>query len=61
LSFAFTGSSLVFRKVVLHQEIMLRKGPLLFIATILILAGIQLPPVGLASELLSRTYYESQA
>jgi len=56
----FIGSSLAFKKLVLHQEIMLRNGPLLFAATILILAGIQLLCLGLASELLSRTYYESQ-
>src|SRR5438552_8467410 len=53
-------SFLVFKKLVLHQEIMLQNGPLLFAATVLILAGIQLLCLGLASELLSRTYYESQ-
>src|SRR6266852_2669409 len=54
------GSSLVFKKLVLHQEVMLQNGPLLFAATVLILAGIQLLCLGLASEILSRTYYESQ-
>ena len=53
-------SFLVFKKLVLHQEIMLQNGPLLFAATVLILTGIQLLCLGLASELLSRTYYESQ-
>ncbi len=54
------GSSLVFKKLVLHEEVMLQNGPLLFAATVLILAGIQLLCLGLASEILSRTYYESQ-
>src|SRR5262249_50095403 len=51
---------LAFKKLLLHQAIMLQNGPLLFAATVLILAGIQLLCLGLASELLSRTYYESQ-
>lgn len=54
------GSVLVFKKLVLHKEVMLENGPLLFAATVLILAGIQLLCLGLASEILSRTYYESQ-
>jgi len=54
------GSSLLFEKLVLHKEIMLQNGPLLFATTILVLTGIQLLCLGLASELLSRTYYESQ-
>lgn len=54
------GSSLVFKKLVLHEGVMLQNGPLLFAATVLILAGIQLLCLGLASEILSRTYYESQ-
>ena len=54
------GSALVFKKLVLHKEVMLANGPLLFAATVLILAGIQFLCLGLASEILSRTYYESQ-
>jgi glycosyltransferase involved in cell wall biosynthesis len=54
------GLSLAFKKLLLHKEILLQNGPLLFTATLLILAGIQLVSLGLASELLSRTYYESQ-
>jgi glycosyltransferase involved in cell wall biosynthesis len=57
----FMGFFLAFKKLVLHQSIMLQNGPLLFAATLLILAGIQLLCLGLASELLSRTYYESQS
>jgi glycosyltransferase involved in cell wall biosynthesis len=54
------GFALVFKKLVLHKEVMLQNGPLLFAATVLILAGIQFLCLGLASEILSRTYYESQ-
>jgi glycosyltransferase involved in cell wall biosynthesis len=54
------GSALVFKKLVLHKEVMLENGPLLFAATVLILAGIQFLCLGLASEIMSRIYYESQ-
>jgi glycosyltransferase involved in cell wall biosynthesis len=54
------GSVLAFKKLILHKEIMLENGPLLFAMTVLILTGIQLLCLGLASEILSRTYYESQ-
>jgi glycosyltransferase involved in cell wall biosynthesis len=54
------GSVLAYKKLVLHKEIMYENGPLLFAMTVLILAGIQLLSLGLASEILSRTYYESQ-
>ncbi len=54
------GFALVFKKLVLRKEVMLENGPLLFAATVLILAGIQFLCLGLASEILSRTYYESQ-
>jgi glycosyltransferase involved in cell wall biosynthesis len=54
------GSFLAFKKLVLQQEIMLQNGPLLFAATILIVTGFQLLCLGLASEMLSRIYYESQ-
>jgi glycosyltransferase involved in cell wall biosynthesis len=54
------ASILIFKKLVLHQAVMLQNGPLLFASTIFILAGIQLVCLGLVSELLARTYYESQ-
>jgi glycosyltransferase involved in cell wall biosynthesis len=54
------GCVLAYKKLVLHKEIIFENGPLLFAMTVLILAGIQLLSLGLASELLSRTYYESQ-
>jgi glycosyltransferase involved in cell wall biosynthesis len=57
---ALIGSVLVYKKLILHKEIMFQNGPLLFAMTVLILAGIQLLSLGLASEILSRTYYESQ-
>jgi glycosyltransferase involved in cell wall biosynthesis len=54
------GLVLAYKKLVLHDEIMFNNGPLLFAMTVLILAGIQLLSLGLASEILARTYYESQ-
>ncbi len=54
------GSFLVLKKLLFHQGILLENGPLLFVATIFILGGVQLVSLGLASEILSRTYYESQ-
>ena len=54
------ASVLLLKKLVLHQAIMLQNGPLLFASTIFILAGIQIVGLGLVSELLARTYYESQ-
>jgi glycosyltransferase involved in cell wall biosynthesis len=51
------GLALVARKVIFHIDIM---GPAMFVAILLILAGIQLLSLGLVSEILARTYYESQ-
>ncbi|HXJ95286.1 MAG TPA: glycosyltransferase family 2 protein [Terriglobia bacterium] len=56
----FLAAFLLYKKLVLHSEIMMQNGPLLFASSLLILAGIQLLCLGLASEILSRTYYESQ-
>jgi len=56
----FIGCSLAFKKLVFHTAIMLQNGPLLFAATLFILVGVQILCVGLAAEILSRTYYESQ-
>ena len=39
---------------------MLEHGPLLFVAMLLFLAGIQFLSVGLIGEMLARTYYEYQ-
>ena len=54
------ASLLILKKLVLHQAVTLQNGPLLFACTIFILAGTQLICLGLVSELLARTYYESQ-
>ena len=44
----------------LRRAIMLEHGPLMFVAMLLFLTGIQFLSVGLIGEMLSRTYYESQ-
>jgi len=54
------GVVLVFKKVILGEEVMLQHGPLLFLATLLILTGIQFLSIGLIGEMVARTYYESQ-
>jgi glycosyltransferase involved in cell wall biosynthesis len=57
---AGTGLFLVYEKLVQHVEVMQEHGPLLFVAVLLIVCGIQLVSVGLLGEMMSRTYYESQ-
>lgn len=54
------GVVLVFKKLILGEEIMFQHGPLLFLATLLILTGIQFLSIGLMGEMITRTYYESQ-
>jgi len=54
------GLFLLYEKLWLHRAIMLAHGPLLFVAMLLFLTGIQFLSVGLIGEMLSRTYYESQ-
>ena len=54
------GSAVILKKLLFHESIMLQNGPLLFGATLFTLAGLQLLSLGLVSEILSRTYYESQ-
>jgi len=54
------GSVVVLKSMLFHQSVMLQNGPLLFGATLFALAGIQLLGLGLVSEILSHTYYESQ-
>jgi len=54
------GIFLLYEKVFLHRGIMVEHGPLLFVAMLLFLAGIQFLSVGLIGEMLSHTYYESQ-
>ncbi|TAM81694.1 MAG: glycosyltransferase [Acidobacteria bacterium] len=57
---AMIGFFLAFKKILLGQSIMLQHGPLLFLAILLILSGIQLLSVGLVGEMVTRTYFESQ-
>ena len=57
---AFLTAFLFFKKLILHQSITFQNGPMLFAATLLILAGVQIVCLGLAAEILSRTYFESQ-
>ena len=54
------GLFLLYEKLLLGKAIMLEHGPLLFVAMLLFLAGIQFLSVGLIGEMLARTYYESQ-
>jgi hypothetical protein len=49
---------LTYEKLVLHQPIGQR--PLLALAILLILVGVQLVTMGLLGELTTRTYYEAQ-
>jgi hypothetical protein len=54
------GSILVAEKLAYHNDIIAEHGPLLLLATVLFLSGIQLISMGLLGEITSRTYYESQ-
>jgi len=57
---AAAGVFLLYRKFMLHVNVMAQHGPLLFAAVLLIVCGIQLISLGLIGEMISRTYYESQ-
>jgi glycosyltransferase involved in cell wall biosynthesis len=54
------GAFLAFKKLVLGEEVLFQHGPLLLMAMVLILSGIQFLSIGLMGEMLARTYYESQ-
>jgi glycosyltransferase involved in cell wall biosynthesis len=54
------GLILLFLKLVSGMEVMKEHGPLMFLAVLLIICGIQLISMGLLGEMISRTYYESQ-
>jgi glycosyltransferase involved in cell wall biosynthesis len=47
-------------KVLHHTDTMAAHGPLMLLAVVLFLAGVQLVSLGLLGEISSRTYYESQ-
>ena len=48
-------------KILLHSDIFVRHGPLMVLGMMLCLFGVQLLAVGLVSELLMRTHFESGA
>jgi hypothetical protein len=54
------GFFLVVKKLITGVDIIQQHGPLLFMAMLLIISGIQFLAIGLLGEMLSRTYYESQ-
>ena len=51
---------LLFQKLIVHSNVLASNGSLSFAAIALTLGGVQILCLGLASEILSRTYYESQ-
>ena len=51
---------LLFKKLLLHEAIMVQHGPLLLLGIALIVSGIQFLSLGLLGEMLARTYYESR-
>ena len=54
------GAFLLFKKLWYGEPIMTEHGPLLMVAVVLILSGVQFLSIGLLGDMLSRTYYESQ-
>jgi glycosyltransferase involved in cell wall biosynthesis len=54
------GAFLVAQKLFFHIDVIAEHGPLLLLATVLFLSGIQFISMGLLGEISSRTYYESQ-
>jgi glycosyltransferase involved in cell wall biosynthesis len=59
LGTALSGFMMV-KKLLFGTDLMDHHGPLLFLATLFLLSGVQLLSIGLLGEILSRTYYESQ-
>src|SRR5262245_11081828 len=57
---SFISALLILKKLVLHESVLLQNGPLMIAAAVLMVAGVQRLCLGLACEILSRTYYESQ-
>lgn len=57
---SFISAFLILKKLILHESVLLQNGPLMIASAVLIVAGVQLLCLGLACEILSRTYYESQ-
>ena len=57
---AIIGGFLVLQKLFLHIDVIAEHGPLLILAAVLFLSGIQFISMGLLGEISARTYYESQ-
>ena len=55
-----TGMLLLVQKLVIHAELIASNISLAFGSIALVLAGVQILCLGLVSEMMSRTYYESQ-
>src|SRR5580658_5124882 len=54
------GGFLVAKKLLFHIDVIAEHGPLMLLATVLFLSGIQFISMGLLGEISARTYYESQ-
>ena len=52
------GTYLTFVKLFMHEDIGSR--PMLLLAVLLVVIGVQLVTMGLLGEMITRTYYESQ-
>ena len=57
---ALTGLLLLVQKLIVHAELLASNASLAFSSLALMLGGIQIICLGLVSEVMSRTYYESQ-
>ena len=55
-----SGLLLLFQKLIAHSAVLASNTSLAFAAVAFILAGVQILCLGLVSEIVSRTYYESQ-
>jgi hypothetical protein len=56
----FSGILLLLQKLILHRQPFASNITLAIAATVMFAAGVQILCLGLASEMLCRTYYESQ-
>ena len=54
------GTFLMAQKLILHNDVIAEHGPLLLLAAVSFVSGIQFISMGLLGEISSRTYYESQ-
>ena len=56
----FSGILLLLQKLILHRQVFASNIALAIAAAVMFVAGVQILCLGLASEMLCRTYYESQ-